>query len=126
MTKANQAQISAIATDPKVLLEALKKLYPKVFSANKPKPLKIGIRQELDAIFHGAVPRRTLSNALGMWTSRLRYLEATGQSDSMRHDLQGNTVEPVSKEDRRHARKGRNAKYKANRKKTAAKQGTRP
>jgi ProP effector len=71
----------------------------------QPLPLAIGsdteIARRLDLTDQS--DRKALSIVLGKATGRKSYLRALAAENAMRHDLDGNPVEPVSDDHRQHA-----------------------
>jgi sRNA-binding protein len=74
---------------------------PKVFLSDKPKPLVIGVHDELLKRFPGA-DRAKLSRWLKLWTRSRFYLFAR-ISGRARQDLDGVPVTAISDDDRSHA-----------------------
>jgi sRNA-binding protein len=96
------------------LLQRLWELHPRLFGARF-RPLKLGIFEDLMARHPGAFQKEDLKQALGQHVRSTRYLEAVASGD-LRHDLDGQPVEPVAPEHVQHAilevfrrRQGRNA-----------------
>ncbi len=96
------------------LLQRLWELHPRLFGARF-RPLKLGIFEDLMARHPGAFQKDELKQALGQHVRSTRYLEAVASGD-LRHDLDGQPVEPVAPEHVQHAilevfrrRQGRNA-----------------
>jgi hypothetical protein len=85
---------STVATDakPKKPLLDLAALYPACFNWKQPRPLKIGIREDLLAAGHD---QKKLHRALAKYCSYWRYLKAT-QTGTPRIDLQGQPVGAVT------------------------------
>lgn len=78
------------------VLEKLAELYPPLFGARF-LPLKLGIFQELLALHPEVFEREALKAALGVHTRSTAYLQCVA-AGNMRHDLQGQPVEPVAPE----------------------------
>jgi sRNA-binding protein len=78
------------------VLEKLFELYPHLFGAEF-LPLKLGVFQELLALHPEHFKRDTLKLALGVHARSTRYLQCVA-AGKLRHDLQGNAVEPVAPE----------------------------
>jgi len=87
--------------DLAVLLGCTPADLPPVFFGAKPKPLKIGIREDLLARFPGTDSAR-LSRWLKIWTGNRFYLLAIA-SGHARHDLAGKSVVMISEDCRQHA-----------------------
>lgn len=83
------------------LLQRLWELHPRLFGARF-RPLKLGIFEDLMARHPGAFQKEDLKQALGQHVRSTRYLEAVAGGD-LRHDLDGNPVEPVAPEHVQHA-----------------------
>lgn len=85
------------------------------------KPLTIGIANSLMERLDSALPtdwsktrkRRLISVMLYHHTRRWEYLKAVARPDSMRHDLDGQPVEPVLPEHREHAQQDFEAQVRA-------------
>ncbi|HYW58085.1 MAG TPA: ProQ/FINO family protein [Polaromonas sp.] len=92
-TTADQASARQATT---AVLEKLFELYPHLFGA-KFLPLKLGIFQELLASHPEAFEREALKAALGTHTRSTAYLQCIA-AGNLRHDLQGQPVEPVAPE----------------------------
>ncbi len=85
---------------PPALLE-LAALYPRLFG-EAPLPLKRGIFDDLMAAHPDQFEREALKLALGVHTRSTRYLQAVAAGQP-RHDLQGQSVEPMAPEHVHHA-----------------------
>lgn len=85
---------------PPALLE-LAALYPRLFG-DAPLPLKRGIFDDLMAAHPEQFEREALKLALGVHTRSTRYLQAVAAGQP-RHDLQGQSVEPMAPEHVHHA-----------------------
>lgn len=83
------------------LLQRLWELHPRLFGARF-RPLKLGIFEDLMARHPGAFQKDDLKQALGQHVRSTRYLEAVASGD-LRHDLDGQPVEPVAPEHVQHA-----------------------
>lgn len=70
------------------------------------RPFKIGIGPELKERLKPDTAALELGNALRRYTRCAAYLLASAQSDSIRYDINGDAVEPVSEKDRYNARQG--------------------
>ncbi len=83
------------------VLQQLFELYPKMFG-ERFLPLKLGVFQNLLALHPELFKRDELKVALGLHARSTRYLESVA-SGLQRHDLNGETVEPVAPEHIHHA-----------------------
>lgn len=83
------------------VLEKLFELYPKLFGAHF-LPLKLGVFHDLMARHPNDFKKDELKLAMGKHARSTRYLECVAASLA-RHDLDGNTIEPVSPEHVHHA-----------------------
>jgi sRNA-binding protein len=78
----------------------------RVINAKRPLPFAIGVHQHLAELMPADDPRQTELRAwFSRWTSRSSYLWALIRHQAMRHDLDGNPVEPVSPKHQALARK---------------------
>ncbi len=82
-------------------LHTLADLYPQLFGAQF-LPLKRGIFDDLMAAHPEQFEREALKLALGVHTRSTRYLQAVAEGRA-RHDLQGQSVEPMAPEHVHHA-----------------------
>ena len=71
-----------------------------LFDPDDPKPLAIGIHKEIGAAL-GMTPEeeRRLGVLLARWTGRMWYAQALRMRGAMRHGIDGQPVEAVSRED---------------------------
>jgi len=83
------------------LLQRLWELHPRLFGARF-RPLKLGVFEDLMARHPDEFKKDELKQALGQHVRSTRYLEAVADGD-MRHDLDGNAVDPVAPEHVQHA-----------------------
>ena len=83
------------------VLQHLFALYPKMFGAQF-LPLKLGVFQDLLALHPEVFKREELKIALGLHARSTRYLESVA-SGLPRHDLNGESIEPVAPEHVHHA-----------------------
>ena len=60
------------------------------------KPFAIGLFDEIRALLKPEIGATALRRAVGAFVHSKRYNFATAQPDSMRHDVEGKAVEPVS------------------------------
>ena len=81
----------------------LKATYPALFASPKVLPLAVGTYAEIRRL-HPDINRRALATTLHWHASRPSYLRALGLADALRHDLEGNPVEPVTAEQQDYAR----------------------
>ncbi len=71
---------------------------------DEPLPLKVGIYDELVALLpDDSDTRRAFRRAMGKYARSFRYLDAVASDSAMRHDIDGNSVGPVSELDRHSA-----------------------
>src|SRR3954449_6474991 len=82
-------------------------------------PLRIGIWDALLALLRPGAEPEALARALRVYTRSTGYFLACGRKDAMRHDLDGQAVEPVSEEHRTGAVKA----VQGRRRRSAAQQG---
>ena len=64
------------------------------------KPFAVGLWNEVRLLLKPDISVTTLRKATGVYIHSKRYFFATAQPDSMRFDLQGKPIEPVSTADR--------------------------
>jgi hypothetical protein len=64
------------------------------------RPLAIGLWVEIRALLRPEGGVTALRRATGAYLHSKRYYFATAQPDSMRHDIDGNPIEPVTASDR--------------------------
>lgn len=83
------------------LLHQLWELHPRVFGP-RPRPLKLGVFEDLMARHPGAFEKDALKQALGQHVRSTRYLVAVAEGEP-RCDLDGQPVEPVAPEHVQHA-----------------------
>jgi sRNA-binding protein len=80
--------------------------FPEVFNMDEPKPLAIGIADEIKVAYLAAGGLEVLGfgchlpvrRVLTKWVRHRLYHEAMTQEGAMRHNLKGQPVEPVSDE----------------------------
>src|SRR3954468_22945762 len=68
------------------------------------RPLKIGVRADLAALLPDGEAHEVLSQVLRRYTRGREYVTALAAPDALRHDLDGNPVEPVADEHKSHLR----------------------
>ncbi|WP_112798945.1 ProQ/FINO family protein [Rhizobium sp. SYY.PMSO] len=73
------------------------------------RPFALGLWNEIRPLLKPDVPVMSLRRATSAFLHSKRYYYACAQPDSMRHDLAGNPVEPLSTEDRSAAQERLNA-----------------
>jgi ProP effector len=73
-------------------------------AAGWPKPLRVGAKADVLAVFGGRLPPERLGRLLGAWCRSGAYQTSLTRSGAMRHDLDGSPMEPVASEHRQHAR----------------------
>lgn len=64
------------------------------------RPFALGLWNEIRPLLKPDVPVMSLRRSTSAFLHSKRYYHACAQPDSMRHDLAGNPVEPLSAEDR--------------------------
>jgi hypothetical protein len=75
--------------------------WPTVLNGSRPRPLVIGISADFEARRDpGKCRPVTIQRLLAHLTACPLYLKALARPDSMRHDIDGNPIEPVSDEHR--------------------------
>lgn len=85
----------------KQAVDLLSQAYPKVFDLKEPKPLKIGIHEELAA--DGKVSKTKIRKALSAYVRHYNYI-ACLEEGVMRVDLKGEDIAPVTAEEAEHAK----------------------
>lgn len=95
------ANTAAVKRGPHPVLLQLAQLYPALFGATV-QPLKRGIFQDLLAAHGEALDKAGLKVAMAIHTRSTRYLQAVAAGQP-RHDLQGQSVEPMAPEHVHHA-----------------------
>lgn len=68
------------------------------------RPFRVGIGEDIKLLLRPDVELKELRNALRRYAYSAQYLQAVSHADSMRHEINGEPVGPVSDEDRAHAR----------------------
>lgn len=68
------------------------------------RPFRVGIGEDIKMLLRPDVELKELRKALRRYAYSAQYLHAVAQHDSMRHEINGEPVGPVSDEDRAHAR----------------------
>ncbi|MFY8103190.1 MAG: ProQ/FINO family protein [Ramlibacter sp.] len=101
MSQISPAKASRTPRPVHPLLQRLWELHPRLFGARF-RPLKLGIFEDLMSRHPGAFQKADLKQALGQHVRSTRYLEAVASGD-LRHDLDGQPVEPVAPEHVQHA-----------------------
>ena len=101
MSQTSPAKASRTPRPVHPLLQRLWELHPRLFGARF-RPLKLGIFEDLMSRHPGAFQKADLKQALGQHVRSTRYLEAVASGD-LRHDLDGQPVEPVAPEHVQHA-----------------------
>ncbi|MGK6315627.1 ProQ/FINO family protein [Neorhizobium sp. DT-125] len=64
------------------------------------RPFALGLFQEIRSLLNSECGVTALRRATGAYVRSKRYYFASAQPDSMRHDIHGNPVEPLTTEDR--------------------------
>lgn len=62
--------------------------YPHLFNPDNPVPLKIGIRQDLHAVYEGRISHRKIGDFMCVWAALPKYVEAR-DSATCRYGLDG-------------------------------------
>ena len=70
--------------------DAAIKDFPDLFKPEAPKPLKIGIRQDLFAVYDGRISRGKISDFLKVWAALPAYIQAR-EAGPWRYGLDGAT-----------------------------------
>lgn len=68
------------------------------------RPFRIGIGEDIRMLLRPEIELKDLRKALRRYAYSAQYLQALAQNDSMRHEINGEPAQPVSDEDRAHAR----------------------
>lgn len=68
------------------------------------RPFRVGIGEDIKLLLRPDVELKELRKALRRYAYSARYLQALSQDDSMRHEINGEPIFPVSDADRAHAR----------------------
>lgn len=68
------------------------------------RPFRVGIGEDIRMLLRPEIELKELRKALRRYAYSAQYLQALSQDGSMRHEINGEPVEPVSEEDRAHAR----------------------
>lgn len=76
--------------------------YPSVFNLVDPKPVAIGIHEQLRDVLE--VDEKILHQALRNWTSSDRYLRSICELGAVRYNLDGSESDQVTEESRLHAK----------------------
>jgi ProP effector len=69
------------------------------------RPVAIGFFQQVSPFLSPGVSVTALRRAIGAYVHSKRYYLACSQPDAIRHDINGNPVEPVSESDKLNAQK---------------------
>jgi len=69
------------------------------------RPVAIGFFQQVSPFLSPGVSVTALRRAIGAYVHSKRYYLACSQQDAIRHDINGNPVEPVSESDKLNAQK---------------------
>lgn len=64
------------------------------------RPFALGLFNDMRALLKPETPMTSLRRAMAAYAHSKRYYFASAQPGSMRHDLSGEPIEPVSEEDR--------------------------
>ena len=84
-------------------INQLCKHFPALFNVNEPKPLKLGILDDIITSGLVEISRIACRKALGAYTSSTHYLKAVIDNTS-RYDLAGNACETIAEEHKTYAK----------------------
>ena len=94
-----------MSTNKKETVECLISRWPNTFNWNNPKPLKIGIRDEILASTDSEDEKKCLLSALNTYFRRIKYV--TSQiNHTHRYDLNGNENELITDKEKEYAVQG--------------------
>lgn len=68
------------------------------------RPFRVGIGEDIRMLLRPEIELKDLRKALRRYAYSAQYLQALSQDGSMRHEINGEAVQPVSEEDRVQAR----------------------
>lgn len=88
----------------RILVQIRSRCSKNVFSLERPKPLAVGARERLEALFP-ELQRWKINLFLGWWCRRPRYLRALARAGNYRYHPSGRRGKPVTIQDKRHARR---------------------
>ena len=94
-----------MSANKKDIAEILTTLWPKAFSWSNPKPLKIGIREEVLGSSDSEDEKKLLLSALNAYFRRIKYLTSP-LNNTHRYDLNGNENELITDKEKEHAVQG--------------------
>lgn len=104
----------------KANIDKLIELYPNIFNKKAPKPLAIGLYQQLAMDVQVVLTNTVLRAVLMIWTNRFEYLREVIRPNAVRYNLDGSIQGEVSAEHRlaaiRRQHKNRLASKRARRK----------
>ncbi len=85
------------------VMNRLCELFPKTFDWKHPKPLKLGIIEDIMLLENHGYSRQSISKALSFYTSRLAYLTSLVKK-KCRFDLEGREEGVILESHREHAK----------------------
>ena len=91
-----------MSANKKETAEILTIRWPKTFSWSNPKPLKIGIREEVLDSTHSEDEKKILLSALNAYFRRIKYVTSP-LNNTHRYDLNGNESELITDKEKEHA-----------------------
>ena len=86
------------------VVEILVKKYPKIFNKKEPKPLKIGILEDIAEDLGEELSKTEIKKGLKYYTSAIQYHQAI-MAERYRVNLNGNRVSLISEEHKEFAQK---------------------
>lgn len=81
-------------------IDKLIELYPVIFNKKAPKPLAIGLYQQLAMDVQVNLTNTVLRSVLMIWTNRFEYLREVIKPNAVRYNLDGSVQSEVSTEHR--------------------------
>ncbi|QYW06075.1 RNA chaperone [Shewanella phage vB_SspS_KASIA] len=81
-------------------IDKLIELYPDIFNKKAPKPLAIGLYQQLAMDVQVTLTNTVLRSVLMIWTNRFEYLREVIKPNAVRYNLDGSIQGEVSVEHR--------------------------
>ena len=94
-----------MSANKKDIAEILTKLWPDTFSWSNPKPLKIGIREEILESTDSEDEKKVLLSALNCYVRRIKYVTSP-INHTHRYDLNGNENELITDKEKEYAVQG--------------------
>jgi len=92
-----------MSANKKDIAEILTTLWPKTFSWNDPKPLKIGIREEILESTDSEDEKEILQAALNCYVRRIKYVTSP-INHTHRYDLNGHENELIIEKEKEYAK----------------------